>query len=368
MVGIKVPIAKPVIGEREIANVVEVLESGMVAQGPRVAEFEEKFANWVGAEYGVATNSGTSALHVALLAAGVGLGDEVITTPFTFIASGNAIVYSGATPVFADIDLDTYTIDPLTIEDLITDSTKAILPVHLFGQSADMDKIRQIAREYDLLVIEDAAQAHGARYKDEKVGSMGDMACFSFYPTKNMMTGEGGMITTDDEGLADRARMFRDHGSNVKYVHDEIGYNFRMTDIAAAIGLGQLELVDGFNEKRIANADYLSSALGGVDGIVLPYRADDRVHVYHQYTVRVDKGCRDDWVDFLTGRGIGTGVHYPITLYNQPVYKRLGFGGYSPLAEKAAGSVISLPVHPSLTREDLDLIVEAVRDASDSIV
>ncbi len=364
---IKVPIAKPIIGEREIENVVEVLESGMVAQGPKVVEFEEKFASWVGAKYGVATNSGTAALHVALLAAGVGLGDEVITSPFTFIASGNAIVYCGATPVFADIDLNTYNIDPLTIEDLITDKTKAILPVQLFGQSADMDEIREIARRYDLMVIEDAAQAHGATYKDEKVGSMGDMACFSFYPTKNMMTSEGGMITTNDESLADRARMFRDHGSDVKYIHDEIGYNFRMTDIEAAIGLAQLDRIDEFNDKRIENAEYLSSALKDVDGVVVPYVSDDRKHVYHQYTIRVDKGSRDDWVEVLTDRGIGTGVHYPIPLYDQPVYKKLGFKGYSPLAERAADTVISLPVHPSLTREDLDLIVDAVREASDSI-
>ncbi|WP_303294728.1 DegT/DnrJ/EryC1/StrS family aminotransferase [Methanobrevibacter woesei] len=364
MADIKVPIAKPIIGEEEIENVVEVLKSGMIAQGPKVMEFEEKFANWIGAKYGIATNSGTSALHVALLACGIGEGDEVITTPFTFIASGNAIVYTGATPVFADIDLDTYTIDPDKIEDLITDKTKAILPVQLYGQAADMDKIREIAEKHDLKIIEDAAQAHGAEYNGEKVGTLGDMACFSFYPTKNMTTSEGGMITTNDEELANKAQMFRAHGASERYHHDEIGYNFRMTDIAAAIGLAQLKVIDEFNDKRISNADYLNEQLKDIEGIVTPKSPDNYKHVYHQYTVRVEKGNRDDWVEFLTNKGIGTGIHYPIPLYNQPIYKKLGIEGDCPLAEKAADNVISLPVHPSLTKEDLDLVVDAVKEAS----
>lgn len=364
MADIKVPIAKPIIGEEEIENVVEVLKSGMIAQGPKVMEFEEKFANWIGAKYGIATNSGTSALHVALLACGIGEGDEVITTPFTFIASGNAIVYTGATPVFADIDLDTYTIDPDKIEDLITDKTKAILPVQLYGQAADMDKIREIAEKHDLKIIEDAAQAHGAEYNGEKVGTLGDMACFSFYPTKNMTTSEGGMITTNDEELAKKAQMFRAHGASERYHHDEIGYNFRMTDIAAAIGLAQLKVIDEFNDKRISNADYLNEQLKDIEGIVTPKSPDNYKHVYHQYTIRVEKGNRDDWVEFLTNKGIGTGIHYPIPLYNQPIYKKLGIEGDCPLAEKAADNVISLPVHPSLTKEDLDLVVDAVKEAS----
>lgn len=366
MVDIKVPIAKPIIGEEEIKNVVEVLKSGMIAQGPKVAEFEEKFAAWIGTKYAIATNSGTSALHVALLAAGIGKGDEVITTPFTFIATGNSIIYTGATPVFADIDLKTYTIDPDSIEALITDKTKAILPVQLYGQSADMDRINKIADKHGLKVIEDAAQAHGAMYKGKNVGALGDAGCFSFYPTKNMTTSEGGIITTDDEELAKRARIFRAHGSSIKYTHDEIGYNFRMTDISAAIGLAQLNVIDGFNDKRIANAEYLNEGLKDVDGVVTPYSADDFKHVYHQYTILVEKGKRDDWVDFLTQKGIGTGVHYPIPLYNQPIYKKLGIEGSAPDAELAANHVISLPVHPSLTQEDLDLVIDAVKQASDS--
>ena len=367
MSNIKVPIAKPIIGDEEIENVVEVLKSGMIAQGPKVEEFEEEFAEWVGADYGIAVNSGTAALHVALLSCGIGEGDEVITSPFTFIASGNSIVYTGAKPVFADIDLETYTIDPNSIEDLITENTKAILPVQLYGQSADMDGINEIAEKYGLTVIEDAAQAHGATFNGTPVGSMGDMACFSFYPTKNMTTSEGGIITTNDEELAENARVFRAHGASIRYHHSEIGYNFRMTDISAAIGLAQLDKIDDFNCKRIENAAYLNEGLSDVDGIITPYCADGSKHVYHQYTIRVEKGDRDDWVDIINDCGVGTGIHYPIPLYNQPIYKTLGFEGYCPNAELAADNVISLPVHPSLTKEDLDLVIEAVKTASNEL-
>lgn len=364
---IRVPIAKPIIDKEEIDNVVEVLKSGMIAQGPKVEEFEQEFAKWVGAEYGIAVNSGTAALHTALLACGICKGDEVITSPFTFIASGNSIVYTGATPVFGDIDLKTYTLNPDLIEDKITENTKAILPVHLYGQSANMDKINEIAEKYGLIVIEDAAQAHGATCKGMKVGSMGDMSCFSFYPTKNMTTSEGGMITTDDEELAESAKMFRAHGANIRYHHDAIGYNFRMTDISAAIGLAQLGKIDSFNDKRITNASYLSDGLKDVDGIITPYCAYDSKHVYHQYTIRVEKGKRSDWVKIINDCGVGTGIHYPITLYNQPVYKTLGITGDCPKAELAAESVISLPVHPSLTQDDLDLVISAVKKASEEI-
>ena len=364
---IKVPIAKPIIGDEEIENVVEVLKSGMIAQGPRVEEFEKKFAEWVGAKYGIAVNSGTAALHVALLSCGIGEGDEVITTPFTFIASGNSIAYTGAKPVFADIDLKTYTIDPDSIEGLINENTKAILPVQLYGQSANMEKINEIAEKHDLIVIEDAAQAHGASYNGNNVGTMGDMACFSFYPTKNMTTSEGGIITTDNEKLAENAKIFRAHGATVRYHHDEIGYNFRMTDISAAIGLAQLDKIDEFNDKRNENAAYLNDGLKDVEGVVTPYCADGSRHVYHQYTIRVEKGNRDDWVNIINECGVGTGIHYPIPLYNQPIYKSLGFEGNCPNAELAADNVISLPVHPSLTKEDLDLVIEAVKTASDKI-
>ena len=364
---IKVPIAKPIFGDEELENLVEVLKSGMIAQGPKVAEFEQRFAEWVGAEYGIAVNSGTAALHTALLSCGVGKGDEVITTPFTFIASGNSIVYTGAKPVFADIDLKTYTINPDSIEKLISENTKAIMPVQLYGQAANMDRINEIAEKYGLIVIEDAAQAHGAMCNGKKVGSLGDMSCFSFYPTKNMTTSEGGIITTDDEELADNARIFRAHGASIRYHHDDIGYNFRMTDISAAIGLAQLDKIDEFNDKRIENAAYLNDGLKDVDGVITPYCAYGSKHVYHQYTIRVEKGDRDDWVDIINDCGVGTGIHYPIPLYNQPVYKGLGFTGNCPNAELAADNVISLPVHPSLTKEDLDLVIDAVKTASEEL-
>ncbi|WP_405305536.1 DegT/DnrJ/EryC1/StrS family aminotransferase [Methanobrevibacter sp.] len=367
MSDIKVPIAKPIIGEEEIENVVEVLKSGMIAQGPKVEEFEQEFADWVGAEYGIAVNSGTAALHVALLSCDIGPGDEVITTPFTFIASGNSIVYTGAKPVFADIDLKTYTLNPDSIEDLITENTKAIMPVQLYGQAADMDRINRIAEKYGLIVIEDAAQAHGATFNGQKVGSIGDMSCFSFYPTKNMTTSEGGIITTDDEELADSARMFRAHGATMRYHHNAIGYNFRMTDISAAIGLAQLKKIDEFNDKRIANAAYLNEGLKDVDGVITPYCAEGSKHVYHQYTIMVEKGDRDDWVDIINDCGVGTGIHYPIPLYNQPIYRTLGFEGYCQNAELAADNVISLPVHPSLTQEDLDAVIDAVKTASNEL-
>ena len=367
MSNIKVPIAKPIIENEEIENVVEVMKSGMIAQGPKVEEFEQKFSDWVGAEYGIAVNSGTAALHVALLSCGIGKCDEVITTPFTFIASGNSILYTQAKPVFADIDLKTYTIDPKSIEKSITENTKAILPVQLYGQSSNMDEINELAEKYGLMVIEDAAQAHGATCNGEKVGSLGDMSCFSFYPTKNMTTSEGGIITTDDEDLAENAKIFRAHGASLRYHHDAIGFNFRMTDISAAIGLAQLNKIDNFNEKRIENANYLNEGLKNVDGVITPYCAYASKHVYHQYTIRVEKGNRDDWVDIINGCGVGTGIHYPIPLYNQPVYKKLDIEGKCPNAEIAANNVISLPVHPSLTKEDLDLVIEAVKTASDKI-
>ena len=316
MADIKVSIASPVIEEEEINAVIDVMKSGMIAQGPKVIEFEDEFAKYVGAKYGIATNSGTSALHVAILAAGIGEGDEVITTPFTFAATGNSILYTGAKPVFVDIDPETFTIDPAKIEEAITDKTKAIMPVQLYGQSADMDAIMKIAKEHDLIVIEDAAQAHGAEYNGVKVGNLGDMACFSFYPTKNMTTSEGGMITTNNEEFAENAKIYRAHGSATKYHHDVLGYNFRMTDIAAAIGLEQLKKIDGFNAKRIENAKYLNEGLAGIDLIETPVLKDGCKHVYHQYTIKIKDGKRDELSDYLIENGIGNGIYYPIPLYD----------------------------------------------------
>ena len=362
MADIKVSIASPVIEEEEINAVIDVMKSGMIAQGPKVIEVEEEFAKYVGAKYGIATNSGSSALHVALLAAGIGEGDEVITTPFTFAATGNSILYTGAKPVFVDIDPETFTLDPSKIEDAITENTKAIMPVQLYGQSADMDAIMKITKGNDLIVIEDAAQAHGAEYDGVKVGNLGDMACFSFYPTKNMTTSEGGMITTNNEEFAQNAKIYRAHGSATKYHHDVLGYNFRMTDIAAAIGLEQLKKIDGFNDKRIANAKYLNEGLSDVDSIETPVVKDGCKHVYHQYTIKVKDGKRDELSEFLLEKGIGNGIYYPIPLYNQVLYTNMGYDQALPVTDETVEEVLSLPIHAKLTNEDLDYIIKAIKE------
>ena len=362
MADIKVSIASPVIEDEEINAVIDVMKSGMIAQGPKVIEFEEEFAKFVGAKYGIATNSGTSALHVALLAAGIGEGDEVITTPFTFAATGNSILYTGARPVFVDIDPETFTIDPSKIEEAITDKTKAIMPVQLYGQSADMDAIMKIAKENDLIVIEDAAQAHGAEYNGVKVGNLGDMACFSFYPTKNMTTSEGGMITTNNEEFAENAKVYRAHGSATKYHHDVLGYNFRMTDIGAAIGIEQLKKLESFNNKRIENAKYLNEALADCDLIETPVVKDGYKHVYHQYTIKVKDGKRDDLSEYLLENGIGNGIYYPIPLYNQVLYTNMGYNQSLPVTDEIVKDVLSLPIHAKLTKFDLDLIVKTIKD------
>ena len=362
-----IPIAKPFIGDEEIKEVEAVLRSGFIAQGPKVAEFEEKFAEYIGTRHAIATSSGTTALHVALLCAGIGKGDEVITTPFSFAATANSILYAGGKPVFVDIDPKTYNINPEKIEEAVTDKTKAIMPVHLYGQPADMDQICRIAEDHDLKVIEDAAQAHGAIYHGRKVGSIGDMACFSFYPTKNITTGEGGIITTDDDAFDKDARAIRAHGESERYEHVTLGYNFRMTDIAAAIGVVQIKRLEEFNEKRIENAEYLTEHINSIEGIEPPYVAENVRHVFHQYTVRVADGKRDELKEFLNSEGVGTGVHYPRTIYKQKLYEDLGYTADCPEAEKAAAEVLSLPVNPTLTAEDFGKIVSVLQDASDKI-
>lgn len=362
-----IPIAKPIISDEEVEEVVKVLRSGFIAQGPKVAEFEEKFAEYIGVKHAVAASSGTTALHLALLAAGVGLGDEVITTPFTFAATGNSVLYVGAKPVFVDIDNETYNLDPEKIENAVTDKTKAIMPVHLYGQPADMDPINRTADDHGLLIIEDAAQAHGALYNGKRTGSLGDMGCFSFYPTKNMTTSEGGIITTDNEEMAGKACVLRAHGESERYTHVVLGYNFRMTDIAAAIGIVQLKKLEKFNEKRIENAKYLTEHIDKIKGIKAPYVADNVKHVFHQYTVRVEKSKRDELIEFLTSRGIGTGIHYPKPIYQQKIYQERGFSASCPEAENAASEVLSLPVHPSLEGNDLKKIVSVLKEASNSI-
>lgn len=352
-----IPIAKPLIGEEEKAAVIAVLESGMLAQGPKVAEFEAAFAATVGVRHAIATSSGTTALHLALLAHGIGPGDEVITSPFTFISSANTILFAGAKPVFADIDPASYNVDPMRMEAKITHRTKALMPVHLFGNPCEMDIMMNMATRHGLVVIEDAAQAHGATFKGQPVGSFGT-GCFSFYPTKNVTTGEGGIITTNDEPIAERCRLLRNHGMKRRYHHDALGYNFRLTDIQAAIGLAQLGKLEQFNQQRITNARYLTEHLRHV---VTPQIRPDTHHVFHQYTIRVP-GDRDALVEALGRRGIGTGVYYPVPIHRQPFYREMGYDDHLPEADKASRQVLSLPVHPAVSRADLDTIVNAVNE------
>jgi perosamine synthetase len=352
--------ARPQIGDEEKAAVMAVLESGQLAQGSVVAEFEEAFAQYCGAKYGIATSNGTTALHLAVLAHEIGPGDEVITAPFTFIASANSVLYTGARPVFVDIDHDSYNIDVDQIEAAITKRTKAIMPIHLFGNPADMLRISEIADRHGLAIIEDAAQAHGAAIDGKRVGSWGT-GCFSFYPTKNITTGEGGLITTGDDCVADRARLARSHGMRVRYYHESLGYNFRMTNIHAAIGLAQLPKLEGFNERRIANAAYLSAHLPQ-DKVRVPQVRPGMRHVFHQYTVRVLPPInRDEVRTRLAELGVGTEVYYPVPVHRQQLYLDLGYGDQSfSEAERAANEVLSLPVHPGLTQQELDTIIEAV--------
>jgi len=354
-----ISIAKPQLGEEEKRAVLEVLDSGMIAQGPRVKAFEESFAAMCGVKHAVATSSGTTALHVALLAAGIGEGDEVITSPFTFIASANSILYTGASPMFVDIDPATYNLNPAQLEAAISPRTKAIMPIHLFGLCCDMDPILEIARKHQLVVIEDACQSHGAMYKGRRAGSFG-IGTFSFYPTKNMTSAEGGMITTDDDTIDEKCRVIRQHGMRRRYHHDELGFNFRMTDVHAAIGLEQLKKLEFRNQQRRANARFLSDHLKGV---VVPYEPDGCIHVYHQYTVRVTDGKRDDLRAFLQENGVGSEVYYPVPVHKQKFYlEELGYDVTFPEVELAALEVLSLPVHPAISQSDLETIVTKVNE------
>jgi perosamine synthetase len=352
-----IPIAKPLIGEEEEKAILEVIASGQLVQGPRVREFEERFAEYCGVSHAVATSSGTTALHIAVLAHQVGPSDEVITSPFSFIASANCALYVGARPVFVDIEPDYFTIDPTKVEERITEKTKAIIPIHLYGQPCEMDAIVEIARKHHLAIIEDACQAHGAKYKGHSIGSFGT-ACYSLYATKNITTIEGGMILTNDLQIAERARLLRNHGSPRTYEHVILGYNMRMTDLAAAIGLVQLKNLDEWNSIRCEHAAFLSSNLSKIKGVVTPKVRDHSEHVFHQYTIRI--GDRDNSAQKLREKGVGVGIHYPTPIHKQPLYKELGYTDVLPEAETASREVLSLPVHPSLTQEDLEFIVQAV--------
>jgi dTDP-4-amino-4,6-dideoxygalactose transaminase len=353
-----IPIAKPYIGKAELLAVAEVLKSGQLAQGRAVAEFESAFSSYCGAKHAVATSSGTTALQAALLAHDIGTGDEVITTPFTFIATANSVVSTGAKPVFVDIEEDSFNINPDLIESNITPRTKAIMPVHLFGNPCNMDAIMSVAARHHLIIIEDACQAHGAAIGDRKMGTYGT-GCFSFYPTKNITSGEGGMVVTNDEAVAARVRLIRNHGSSERYIHSTLGYNLRMSDIHAALGVAQMGRLEDFTQKRIANAQYF---IENLPEVIVPQVRTGSKSVFHHFVIRVP-GDRDRFVQRLREFGVDAGVYYPIPIHKQPVYRDMGFEDSLPVAERVSNEVVSLPVHPELSQEDLATIVKAVKDA-----
>ncbi len=348
-----IAIASPIVGWREIYSVAKVLKSGSLAQGPKVLQFEKNFSRLVDDRECVAVNSGTSALHVALLSLGIGTGDEVIVPSFTFAATTNSVALTGAKPVFVDIDHRTYNIDPSKIESAISDKTKAIMVVHLYGLPADMKLIKQIASRKNLLLIEDAAQAHMAEIDGEKVGTFGDAAAFSFYPTKNMTAGEGGMIVIKDLEAAKKARLLRNQGMAVRYQNEIVGFNLRMTDIHAAIGIEQLKNLSKWTEKRQQNALQLSREITEVK---TPFVPNGFSHVYHQYTIRIENK-RDKFSELLTSSGIGNSVYYPTEVHNLPSFKS---ELHLDETHKATQQVLSLPIHPRLSKSDLRRIASHV--------
>jgi len=354
-------IAKPFLGEDEKEAVCRVIASGMIASGSVVEDFNRQFSDYIGVKHGIATTSGTTGLEVALRSLNIGPGDKVLTTPFSFIASTNAIVYTGATPVFADIDPETFCISAEKIEEKLKEQQdiKALLIVHLFGQACDMDAIMKLVKKYNLLLIEDCAQAHGTAYGNQKVGSFGDAAVFSFYPTKNMTTGEGGIVITNKDDIAERASMLINHGMKVRYYHDIVGYNYRMTNVAAAIGLCQLKKLDGFNICRNKNAEYFNKNINN-PLVKIPYKREGSYHCYHQYTVSVKDHKRDDFLKHLSDNGIGYGVFYPLSIPEQKCYESMNFEKVFPITDKIKNEVVSIPIHPQLTQEELKTVVEVI--------
>lgn len=358
-------IAAPVIDSEERRAVDEVIESGMLAQGPKVAELEESWAKYCGTKHALAVNSGTAAIHCALYAAGVKEGDEVITTPYSFIATINPILMLGARPVLVDIDEETFNIDVSKIEAAITEKTKAIVPVDLYGQPCDWAELQEIAKKHNLKIVEDACQAIGAEYKGIKTGALGDFGCFSLYATKNIMCGEGGVVTTNSDEAAVAIRSFRQHGMVAPYEYADLGYNYRMSDLHGAIAVEQLKKVEEFTKKRQENARKLNDALAGVAGIKIPTISENRSHVYHQYTILLDKDMqRDQFIASLRDKGVGAGIYYPKPLHAYPHIAKLGYKvGDFPVAEDLAARVVSLPVHPKVTDEDIEIIAAAVKES-----
>lgn len=367
-----ISINQPAIGKEEIEAVVEVLKSGILSEksgrGPRVLQFEKDFSKYVGAKHAVAVSSGTAALHSALLAVGIQPGDEVVVPSFTFSATAEAVVLAGGRPSFADIDADTYAITPESIEAALTSKTKAILPVHMYGLCADMDPIMELARNRGLIVIEDAAQAHGAEYKGRRAGSIGDATCFSFYAGKNMTTGEGGMVTTNDDDLAEQMRMIRTHGEERPYWVSRQGHNYHMPEIAGALGIVQLKKLPGFLEERRKNAEYLTEKLSVLGKLVMPKEPAGRKHAWYLFSPRLrgaNAGKRNKLVEKLRSRNIGAAVYYESPVHMLPYYRDLQSTRRSalPETERACRQVFSLPVHPQLRQTELQFITDSVKRA-----
>jgi perosamine synthetase len=356
---VSIALARPSLGQAEMDAVLDVLRSGQLAQGARVAEFERAFATYVECEHAIATSNGTTALQLALLAAGVGPGDEVITTPFTFIATVSSILHVGARPVLADIDPHTLNVAPEDVSRLITPRTRAILPVHLYGNPCELDELRDIAHTHGLILIEDACQAHGATYKQRPIGSSGT-ACFSFYATKNMTCGEGGMICTSDEQLADRARLLRNHGMRSRYVHEALGFNARLSDLHAAVGLVQLTRLEEATRARRHTAElYDAQLVGARRPIVLPTAES----AWHQYTLIVEPGRRDAILASMAADGVQGAIYYPVPVHRQPMAVVAGLTGECPNADAAARSVLSIPIHPGLSQTERRYVVDVVNHA-----
>ena len=362
-----ISVASPQVGEEEITAVAEVLASGSYVSGRKVEEFEKRFADFIGTEYAIGVNSGTAALHIALEAAGVGRGDEVIVPPVTFFATISSVLYLGAVPVFADIDPDDLCLSPGDIERRITSRTKAILPVHLFGAAAKMNEMMFISKKYQIPIIEDCAQAHGTEYDGQKVGSFGKAGCFSFFATKHMTTGEGGMITSDDPELAETSRIIRNHGMRGRDIHDRLGFNNRMTELEAAIGLIQLNKLNEMNRRRIDNSEYILGRIKGIPWVHIPLPKTSVKHTFFWCPVMIKPSSgktMDQLKAHLKENRIGFRERYSEPVYRQPVLRRVGLdfsGLHLPNAEKVAGNVIGLPNHPGLTRDDLDRVIDILR-------
>lgn len=362
-------INQPMIGKEEIDAATEVLKSGILTEksgmGPRVLEFEKEYAKYVGAKHAVAVNTGTAALHSALIIAGIKAGDEVIIPSFTFHATAEVVLLTGGEPVFADIDPDTYTLTAETVEAVMTRNTKAIMPVHLYGLPAELDPLKKLARDRSVALIEDAAQAHGAEYKGAKIGSIGDMTCFSMYAGKNMTTGEGGMITTSDDDYSEKLRMIRSHGEQRPYWPTTVGNNYRMTELLAAVGVAQLRKLPSFLERRRKNAQFLGERLGTLGKVVPPKEPEGRKSAWYLYTLRLrgaNAGKRNKVVEKLRSRNIEAAVYYESPLHLLPLYRERSTSRRPlPETEKACRQVFSIPVHPKITEPELDYILDTLK-------